>query len=97
MEAGTVLDGGASFGGSIDMRVSGTVVATAVVLVVCTDATLVVDVDEGAGARVVEVVDEVDELEVVEEVVDEVVVDGAGRVVVVAGAEVTEDDVVVWA
>ena len=95
-DAGTVLEGGASFGGTIHMRVSGagagvgTVVATEVV-VASEGATVVVDVDGGAGERVVEVVDEVDEVEVV----DEAVVGGGGTVVVGAGAEVTGDDVVV--
>jgi hypothetical protein len=83
----------------IHMRVSGpgagagTVVATEVVVVACEGA-VVGDVEGGAGARVVEVVDEVDDVEVVEEVV----VDGGGTVVVGGGAEVTVDDVVgVWA
>jgi hypothetical protein len=71
----------------------GTVVAIGVLVVACIGATFVVDVEEGAWTRVVEVVDEVDEVEVV----DEVVVDGGGSVVVVAGADVTGDDVVVWA
>ena len=59
------------------------------VVVACVGATLVVVV--GAGARVVEVVDEVVDVELV----DEFVVDGGGSVVVVAGAEVTGDEVVV--
>lgn len=94
-----MLEGEASFGARIDIRVwgpgtvVGTVVATGTVVVACGGATFVVVVDGGAGARVVDVVDEVDE----EEVVEEVVVDGGGSVVVVAGAEVTGDDVVVWA
>lgn len=66
--------------------------ATEAVVVAC-GGTAVVDVEGGARARVVDVVDDVDDVEVV----DEVVVDGGGTVVVV-GAEVTEDDVVgVWA
>lgn len=67
--------------------------ATEVVVVACGGAA-VVDVEGGARGRVVDVVDEVDDVEVV----DEVVVDGGGTVDVVGGAEVTVDDVVgVWA
>ena len=64
---------------------AGPVVATGVVVVVWGRAALVVDVG------MVEVVDEVDDVEDVDEV-------AAERVVVVAGAEVTVDEVVgVWA
>ena len=95
-----MLEGGGTLGGMIHMRVCwpgaavDTVVATSVVAVVCNGATLVVDV--GAGAGVVEVVEVGEVVDEVDDVVD-VVVDGGGSVLVVAGAEVTADDVVVWA
>jgi hypothetical protein len=58
----------------IHMRVRGPG-AGVVVVVACNGATFVVGVEEGLWTRVVEVVDEVDELEVVDDVVvDDVVV-----------------------